>query len=115
MVDLSPSQRQMLVDGLNRIIRESPIPGSAPILPPSWAPYPSQPPPQLHGLPPAVVTAIAPNLGVNRGKGDFVTNRAMPLTSVPDPMMDIRPGYPGDQRLEMRDRPWDNDLLLRNT
>ena len=107
-IDLPPAQRQALVDGLNRLNRTQPIAGSTPILPPGWSPYPytvQTVPAQLRGLPPAVQGAIAPNLGLNRGKGDFVTNARAPFPPVTtDPLLDINPHFRGDPWLEMQGR-----------
>jgi hypothetical protein len=109
MADLTPAQRQLMVEGLNRIIRQQPIDGSASILPQTFTPYPGR-------LPPAVERAIAPNLGTYAGKkGDFVTGVSPSLTNESDPVMNIVPPT-GDPAFERQDQPWWNsERLLRRT
>jgi hypothetical protein len=110
MADLTPAQRQMMVEGLNQIIRQQPIDGSAQILPQTFNPYPGR-------LPPAVERAIAPYRGIYSGqKGDFVTGVNPPASNEPDPrMMNIAPPT-GDQTFERQDMPWWNsEQSLRRT
>ena len=69
------------------------------------------------GLGPPLIPGAAPIVGpdMQYARRPDTVNMPNPFTVPPDPMMNIKPVYRGDRILEMQDRPWDNNLLLRNT
>lgn len=110
MAELTDMQRQMLALALSSA-GPALIPGASPILGPSMSPRPSA------GLPPAVLQAIEPNIGINFGKkGDFVTGVNPPFTNNSDPTMPSIRLPAGDQSFERQAQPWWNgDRTLRRT